>query len=110
MRISMTNFYVFICESSKYFGTEVRVYEKEENAKKAVASVYEEYIVDKNYKPQDENSFKNAEEDYKNRNKTGFTIMLNDNEKFECRYEKAIFADLIYNNGIEALWTKNNKG
>ena len=106
MQTKITEFYVFICESSKYFGTEVRVYEKEENAKKAVASVYEEYIIDKNYKPQDEMSFIEAEEDYKDRDKTGFIVMLNDNEKFECRYEKAIFADILYHKETKSLQTK----
>ena len=57
MKIGFKEFYIFVCESSKYFGTEVRVYEKEENAKNAVASIYEEYIINKTYKPQNENSF-----------------------------------------------------
>ena len=106
MQTKITEFYVFICESSKYFGTEVRVYEKEENAKKAVASVYEEYIVDKNYKPQDENSFQEAKDEYKARDKTGFTVMLNDNEIFGCYYEKATYADFYYNNKKNSSLTK----
>ena len=51
-------------------------------------------------------SFIEAEEDYKDRDKTGFIVMLNDNEKFECRYEKAIFADILYHKETKSLKTK----
>ena len=89
----MKKVYIFICESSKDFGSEVRLYEHEENAKEAVRKIYEEYVERKHYVPNDENSYKNAKEDYIERDKTGFTIMLYDNERFECHYEEAIYSD-----------------
>lgn len=85
--------YIYVMESDKDCGSETRLYRSLENAKRAVAKTYDEYLKSGNYSigPADR---KEAEKDYEENCGLGFTVALdNGGETLRCHVEEIGFAD-----------------